>query len=222
MTKLTFLRSYDEVANIRTFVFDPQGVTWLPGQYEEYVLPSAGDSEDDNRRWFTIASAPSENEIHISTRLTGSKFKEVLASLRAGDTIEVREVEGDFTWEDDSEVVLVAGGIGVTPYRSMLLERAARGQRLAATLLYFGRDDNFAFRGEFDQLAAEHPELTIKYLVGQPITADSILQNAPQAANQTTYLSGPEPMVDSVGDELQKRGVTLKQDWFPGYTDQNY
>ena len=224
MATLKLISSHDDVGNIRTFIFESGGATWLAGQYQTYVLAQAGDSEDENQRFFTIAAAPSEGEFHISTRVSDSKFKQALNSLQPGDTIEAHGIEGDFTWEESagSPVVLVAGGIGVTPYRSMLLERDMLGKPLNATLLYYTRDDNIAFRDEFDAVQARHPELTIKYLIGQSITAESILTEAPQATEQTTYLSGPEPMVDAIGEALQKAGVTLKQDWFPGYDDKTY
>lgn len=222
MATLKLLSTYNEVGNIRTFVFETGGLTWLAGQYQTYILDSIEGNEDEKKRFFTIASAPSEREIHISTRVTESKFKQALNALQPGDTIETRELEGDFTWENDEPAVLVAGGIGVTPYRSMLLERHALGKPLNCTLVQFNREDAVPFRDEFEKLAAEHPELKLVYIIGQPITADAILQAAPAAAEQTTYLSGPEPMVDAVGEDLQKRGVTLKQDWFPGYDESSY
>lgn len=99
----------------------------------------------------------------------------------------------------------------------MLLERQFAGKPLNATLVYFSRYENIAFKNEFDTLAARHPKFKIEYVIGQPITADTITEHAPASEDQTYYLSGPEPMVDAVGDELTKRGLTLKQDWFPGY-----
>lgn len=222
MAKLKLLRSYDEVGNIRTFVFESGGVTWQAGQYQTWELSQVEGDEKAKKRYFTIAAAPSEGELHISTRVSDSAFKQTLNAMQPGDEIEARNIEGNFTWEKDEPVVLVAGGIGVTPYRSILLERAATSKLLNAHLLYFGRDENFAFRGEFDRLAGAHLELAIDYIVGEPITADAILAHAPEAATQTTYLSGPEPMVDAIGEELGARGVVLKQDWFPGYTETTY
>ena len=223
MPMLKLLRSYDEAGNMRTFVFETGGQTWTAGQYQKYVLATAGDTKDDNQRFFTIAAAPSEGEMHISTRVSDSKFKQTLNAMQPGDTIETRGIEGDFTWEETGDpVVLVAGGIGVTPYRSILLERARTGKPLNCVLVQFSRDDAIPFKEEFEKLAAEHPEFTIKNIIGQPITADAILEAAPQAASQVTYLSGPEPMVDAVGEELKKRGVSLKQDWFPGYDEKTF
>lgn len=221
MARVKFLRSYDEVGNIRTFVFETGGAIWRAGQYQTWELPGIEDAKA-RKHFFTIAAAPSEGEFHISTRVSDSLYKQTLNALQPGSEIDVHNIEGDFTWEGDEPVVLVAGGIGVTPYRSILIERAALGKSLNAHLLYFGRDENFAFRFEFDQLASMHPELKIDYIVGEPITADAILAHAPEAAEQTTYLSGPEPMVDAIGEDLKKRGVVLKQDWFPGYTEETY
>lgn len=222
MAALKLVSSHDEVGNIRTFVFETGGNTWVAGQYQTYELTQAGGEESEYQRFFTIASAPSEGVIHISTRVGPSSFKQALNSLQPGDTIEAHGIEGDFTWEGDETVVLVAGGIGVTPYRSMLLERAAQGKPLNATLVHFNREDAIPFRNEFENLQKMHPELVLKYVVGQPITADTILEQAPQQDGVVYYLSGPEPMVDSVGEELKKRGVELKQDWFPGYDDKTY
>lgn len=222
MARVKLIRSYDEAGNIRTFVFETGGASWQAGQYQTWELPQVEGDKDARRHWFTIASAPSEGEFHISTRISDSTFKQALNAMQPGDEIETRKIEGDFTWEGDESVVLVAGGIGVTPYRSILLERVAVGKPLNAHLLYFGRDENFAFRGEFDRLATEHPELTIDYVVGESITAETIVMHAPESIGQTVYLSGPEAMVDAVGDELKERGISLKQDWFPGYTDETY
>lgn len=222
MAKHKLIRSYDEIGNIRTFVFEANGETWQAGQYQTWELEQVEGDDKAKRRFFTIAAAPSEGEFHISTRVSDSPFKQALNALRPGDAIETRNIEGDFVWDADEPVVLVAGGIGVTPYRSILHERAARGKALDAHLLYFGRDENFAFRAEFDQLVEAHPELKIDYIVGESISADSILAHAPEATAKTTYLSGPEAMVDAIGEELQARGVALKQDWFPGYTESTY
>jgi len=222
MATLTFVKSYPEVGNIKTFVFDGTGLSWIPGQYQTYELPQAGENEDAHRRYFTIASAPSEHDIHISTRVSASPFKQALDALQPGQTIEAHDIEGDFTWDDDEPIVMVAGGIGVTPFRSMIIERAATGKPINALLLYYGRDENFAFKDEFARIASEHQELAIKYIVGEPISADSIGAHAPQVAERPVYLSGPEAMVDSVGEDLTARGVTLKQDWFPGYDEQTF
>lgn len=222
MATLRLVRSYDEVDNIRTFVFETGGETWQAGQYQTYELSQIDGSEDRWRHFFTIASAPSEGEIHISTRVTDSSFKQTLNAMKPGDGIEARDVEGDFLWTGGSQVVLVAAGIGVTPYRSMLIERHMTGESLSAHLLYYSRDKNFAFKKEFSELEKVHPELKISYISGEKVTASSILKHAPEAKDILTYISGPEAMVDTVGDQLKKKGVEIKQDWFPGYSEETF
>lgn len=221
MTQLKFKRSFDEIDNIKTFVFE-KDTDWLPGQYREYILPSAGESDDDSHRWFTVASAPSENEIHITTRMSGSKFKNALDALNPGETIEAKDAEGDFVWDNDDAIVMVAGGIGITPLRSMVVERQNAGRPINAKLLYYGRDENFAFRDLFDKLAADNDGFSVEYIVGEGVSADSILEHAPDAKEKTVYLTGAEPMVESVGEVLKGRGVALKQDWLPGYDDKTF
>lgn len=224
MLQLKLLSSHSEAGNIKSFVFENGGLTWIAGQNQAFILDQVGSDAADNLRWFTLASAPSEGVVQVSTRIGPSRFKQALDRLQPGDSIGVRDLDGDFTWEEASAtpVVLVAGGIGVTPFRSMLMERAARGKPLNAMLLYFSRDNQIAFRDELDRLASEHPELDVRYLIGEPISAERILDEEPLAAQVPVYLSGPEPMVESVGNDLKQRGVILRQDWFPGYDERNY
>ncbi len=224
ITVLKLLSSHDEVGDVRTFVFDANGLVWLAGQSQGYILPQAGDSEAENQRWFTIASAPSEKVIHIATRVSSSTFKQTLNTLKPGDSIQSYDLGGDFTWEEvsDVSVVLVAGGIGITPFRSMLVERASQGKPLNATVLYFNRTDAVPFRVELEALAAIHPELHLHIIIGQHISAETILASEPQAQQRTVYISGPEAMVESVGTALRNYGISIKQDWFPGYTEKNY
>lgn len=221
---LKLLATRNESGNVRTFVFETGGLKWIPGQSQGYVLPTAGETEKENERWFTIASAPTEGEVHISTRISPSSFKQALNAMKTGDEIQAHGLEGDFTWQEEPSgpVVLVAGGIGVTPFRSILLQRQADGKRLNATLLYFSRNDDVPFQSEIEKLGDQHAEFELLVVVGQPITADTILTLAPQASRETVYLSGPEPMVESVGSALREHGVLIKQDWFPGYDEKNY
>lgn len=221
---LRLLWSRAEAGNVKTFAFETGALRWVAGQLQGYTLPRAGDTEAENHRWFTIASAPNEETVNISTRISASNFKQCLNALEPGDQILAEGVEGDFTWEDPSSerVILVAGGIGITPFRSILLSRAATGKPLSSRLLYFNRDNDIPFEPELERLQLEHDEFSVSSIVGRPITAQTILGHAPEASQSLVYLSGPEPMVESVGAELKERGIRLKQDWFPGYDEKDY
>jgi hypothetical protein len=65
-------------------------------------------------------------------------------------------------------------------------------------------------------------EFQIKFVVGESVTAEKIFELAPEAAERVVYLSGPAPMVSSIGAVLKERGVTIKQDRFPGYDATNF
>jgi ferredoxin-NADP reductase len=224
ISTLKLISSRDEAGNVRTFIFETSGLTWIAGQNQGYILPQAGATEAENQRWFTIASAPSERVIHLTTRVSESRFKQALNAMRPGEEIKAFDLGGDFTWEEESDepVVMVAGGIGVTPFRSILFERHKAGKPLNTTLLYFNRTKEVFFQTELQSLSNEHPEFTLRIPIGVHITADKILELAPQARKQILYLSGPEPMVESIGSKLHERGITVKQDRFPGYDDKNY
>ena len=216
--------SHDEIDNVRTFVFEAGGLNWVAGQSQGYILQNAGGTEKENQHWFTISSAPIEGTINISTRISDSVFKQALNALKPGDEITAHSLGGDFIWEeaDSAPVILVAAGIGVTPFRSILLERKAQGKSLNATLLYFNRTGGVPFEKELQKLSQDHSEFSLKIMVGEPVTSDKILELTPQANVETVYLSGPAPMVKSIGTELKGRGVTIKEDRFPGYNEDNY
>jgi ferredoxin-NADP reductase len=224
--KVTFKSKYTEAGNVVTFLFSPEKeVSWQAGQYMHYHLEVEGGRKDDH--YFTISSAPYEKDLQISTRLTGSPFKNALDKLKVGDEITAHGPTGDFVWEDTGKPrLMVAGGIGVTPFHSIFKQRAHDGQSMAATLLYATRDEEIPFKAELDRWQVEHPEFSAAYLVGKPLTDKLIKKHAPNLQECLVYLSGPEPMVDEIGNALMKdQGLPkkqLRQDWFPGYTVNNY
>lgn len=216
------ISSNDEVGNVRTFVFDAGGVKWLAGQYQRFTLPYEGDLTHDAEHWFTIAAAPFENEIYISTRITDSKYKQQLNSLKPGEAIVGSELGGGFTWEDEKPIVMVAAGIGITPFRSILMQREHEGKKLNCSLLYFNRDEQVPFKALLEDLAEKHPELKLQVITGERVTAARILELAPESKQQTVYLSGPKPLVLALSEELEKQDIKTKQDRFPGYDESNY
>jgi len=224
--KLKFIGSHPVTGNVVSFVFEPEAaITWEPGQYMHYVLPHPQADDRGTERWFTNSAAPSEGRVMISTRIDsehGSSFKRALLALKAGDEVEADGPEGDFTAEDESRnYIFVAGGIGITPFRSILQEAHAQGKQLKVDLLYANRDQNIPFQDELEKLTADNPNLKVDYVV-QPrsLTAEVIKQHADNTDNPLIYLSGPAPMVKSFAEELKNLGVdeaAVKLDDFPGY-----
>jgi ferredoxin-NADP reductase len=223
---LTFTGSHLVKGNVVSFDFQPrEGFAWRPGQYIHYTLPHRDVDERGDERWFTNSAAPFEGKVTISTRIDnehGSSFKRALAALKPGDEVEADEPEGDFTIEDDARnYIFVAGGIGITPFRSMLAEAHAKAQELKVTLLYANRNDEIPFRQELEQYAMDNPHLSIDYII-QPETLDTthIMQAVDKVKNPLVYLSGPEPMVKQLAADLKSLGLdaaSVKLDDFPGY-----
>jgi len=224
--KLKFVSSRNRTVDVKEFVFeaDPP-LTWQAGQYMHYVLPHDNADDRGEERWFTISSAPTEGEIRITTRIDGehsSSFKRALQRLQPGDTIEADGPEGDFTVTDPSRnYIFVAGGIGITPLRSILVEADRKGQQLHVQLLYPNRTAEIPFKDELNALQAKNPNLRVQYIVQPERLTPELLQQTIQATeNPIIYISGPEPMVKSLAAEIEQMGVSkddLKTDDFPGY-----
>lgn len=224
--KLTLHSLHHELPDVTTFAFRPeQEIVWEAGQYMHYILPH--DQADDRgiERWFTISSAPFEKEIRITTRFSGeqaSSFKKALFALPVGATIEADGPEGDFTaLESMDDFVFIAGGIGITPFRSMLLDLDNNGRTIKGTLYYANRDTNIVFKEELERLAIKHPDFIIKYVLSPEQIDEAYLKAAlPDLGKPTIYISGPKPMVESLAKTLKDMGVPdahLKLDDFPGY-----
>lgn len=219
---LSLISAHDEVENVRTFVFERKHVEWVAGQSQAFVLPQAGESEKENQHWFTISSAPAEGTVNISTRISASPFKQALNALKPGDKVFTHSLGGKFIWDDESPVTMIAAGIGITPFRSILIDRSTTGKPLNATLLYFNRTSGVPFRKELEQLALKHPEFKMEIIVGEPVSAEKIFALAPMAREQVVYISGPAPMVSEIGTTLKEAGVAVKLDRFPGYDEANF
>ena len=227
--KLKLSATKNESPDVVSFIFEPQeSLTWKAGQFLHYVLHHEPTDNRGSDRWFTIASAPFEHHVMLTTRIAsdkGSTFKKSLKELKIGDTIEVSDLDGDFVPGDpNAEYVFLAGGIGITPFRSILKQAEHDGNQLRVTLLYANRNSDVVYKGEFDALSKRNPHLKIHYLFHpQRLDETSIKERVPDLQKPLFYISGPEPMVESLGKKLKQLGVPedhIKQDWFPGYPEE--
>lgn len=226
--QLMLVEKENLVDNIWAFRFRPsQPLTWIPGQFIRVELDHDNPDDEGIKRFFTISSAPYEGIVQITTRVTDTTFKQALASIPIGGNLPmIKEPDGDFVWQDsDKPLVFVAGGIGITPFRSILKQRAHDNESLAATLIYSGRDENLPFKDEFDAWAHEHPEFVVKYVIGERVSAEKVAELQPNINESLVYISGPEPMVEQLGNQLKSAGLPeaqLQQDFFPHYSETNY
>jgi ferredoxin-NADP reductase len=215
-----------ESPGVESFIFKPEEpLFWKAGQFLHYVLNHAPTDDRGSDRWFTIASAPYERHVMVTTRFNSkrsSTFKKTLRALKPGDSIEVSDLDGDFIVSDPKKLyVFIAGGIGITPFRSILKQAEHQEKQLRVTLLYANRKVVAAYKKEFDAMAKRNPHLKIHYLFHpQRIDKKIVKELVPDLKKTLFYVSGPEPMVESIGKMLQQIGVPkkrIKQDWFPGY-----
>lgn len=216
------------VDNIWAFRFEAQEpIPWTPGQFIRVELSHDNPDDEGTKRWFTISSTPHDGYIQITTRVTDTTFKQALAALPIGGTINlVERPDGDFVWqESDKPLVFVAGGIGITPFYSMLKNRGHSGQPVSATLIYNGRTDDLPFKADFNEASKRHPEFHVHYIIGEQLTVDKLTKLVPELAQSEVYVSGPEPMVEALGEQLRANGISdqnLHEDFFPHYNKDTY
>ena len=168
--KLKLVSKKSEVPGVCSFIFEPsEPIEWQPGQYMHYLLPQAHPDERGIERWFTISAAPFEQHIMITTRFDGEKvssFKQTLENMEIGTELESDGPKGSFILQESSGPhVLIAGGIGITPYRSMLAQLAHDGQDKNIVLMYANRDEHFVFGVELEMIAQKMAGLKIKKFV---------------------------------------------------------
>ena len=224
--KLTLVAKRSETEDVMSFMFRSDApLKWQAGQFLHYSLPHPDPDDRGITRYFTIASAPFEGHVMLTTRFAtgrGSSFKRALRQLPVGAAVDVGEPDGDFVVDDPGvEHVLIAGGIGITPFRAILLDLDHRAVPINATLLYANRSPDFVYKTEIDRLAARHRRLAVRYLISPDrVTQLSIRSVAADLAKPIFHVSGPEPFVEALGTMLTGSGVPdahVRRDFFPGY-----
>ncbi len=235
------LVSTERIANgIQEFLFRPdRPLAFDAGQYAEWTLPHSKPDLRGNRRYFTLASSPGEEYVRLSVRIPetqASTFKQALSKMRPGDALGLAQLAGDFTLPEDpsKKLVWIAGGIGVTPFRSMAQHLLDREETRHITLLYAAaHPEAFAYLDLFDR-AKTIGLRTIPILSLPPteqipatwtgksgrLTDELVRELVPDFLDRVFYLSGPSAMVDGYKALLLGLGVSTRQihtDYFPGF-----
>lgn len=225
-------------AHVYDFAFTPdRRPSFKPGQYMEWTLPAPGDSRG-NRRTFSIASAPEEDDVHIGIKIFEPMrgFKKALLAMKPGDTIMAAQVAGDFVMPKNAnqKLAFVAGGIGITPFRSMLQHLILNDQKRDIVLFYMvSSPEEISYR-EVLNAATKYgvtvvPVLSLPKGINKPanwsyptgyLTKELLNKYAPDFAERRFYLSGPPPMVQGYKTLLRSQGLAPKaivSDYFSGY-----
>jgi ferredoxin-NADP reductase len=209
---------------------------FAPGQYMEWTLGHDSPDARGNRRYFTLASAPTEKNLRVGIKVNqkSSTFKKALLDMDNGDEIVAGPVAGDFVLPKDphQKCVLIAGGVGVTPFRSMIKYLLDTNRRRPITLFYSTKSINdIVYKDVFDR--AQHDlGIQVVYAVTDTsnlpsywkgatgrITPELIYQKVPDYQDCLFYISGPKGMVDSFKESLARMNVPasqVKTDYFSG------
>jgi ferredoxin-NADP reductase len=205
-----------------TFDLLGEQVDFRPGQYFFVTLPERGHQDERGlRRHITAVTSPNERGVlGLATRMRDSAFKRTLGELPIGTEVEVEPPKGKFVLPEDPSrpLVFVAGGIGITVFRSML--RYIREERLPyrVTLIYSNRDrESTAFLDEVRALESELPEFRLILTMTEDpdwegdtrmIDTEFLRDHFDDSVNEFTFLvAGPPAMVESVQNALHEAGA---------------
>lgn len=216
------------------FIFtSTEKMKFTAGQYMEWTLGHKSDTRG-NRRYFTIASSPTENEFRLGVKVPAesSSFKKALLAMQPGDELLAGQLSGDFILPKDSsqKIVGIAGGIGITPFRSMAKYISDSKQNTDMVLFYAAADPTeFVYTEIFEN----HSNIKlVPVLSGAKdvpadwkgksgyITKEMVTNEVSDYKNRLYYLSGPNVMVNAYKKLLKSLGIKRTQiitDYFPGY-----
>ena len=239
LVNTTVLRKREEIAEgTMAFHFDkPPGFEFRPGQSLDWTLidPPETDGEG-NIRAFSIASAPFDPDLMIATRLRDTAFKRVLRSMPLGTEAKIDGPSGSFTLHKNMSkpAVFLAGGIGITPFFSIL--RQAAHDRIPQRLLLFysnRRPEDAAFLNDLRDLAKLNPNFHLLLTMtemsksSQPwsgetkfIDHEMLSRHIPNLRGPIYYIAGPPGMVNAMRQVLTQAGVDeddIRIEEFSGY-----
>jgi ferredoxin-NADP reductase len=213
----------------------PPDYEFVPGQHFAITVPSP---EGPLEHRFSHADSPTEDYLELTTRLTGSSFKNALDALPLGGEATFTGPYGRFAFQFQTpKIAFLTGGVGITPVRSMLryladTDGAGRiaGQEL---VLFYGSmtTEGILYKKELEELARTVPGLRLVHVITMPkktwkghhgfITAGIVRDELGEPQDWTYYVVGPPPMIvamDKVTAELGVPKAQIVTETFAGYT----
>jgi ferredoxin-NADP reductase len=220
------------------FTFEkPQGFEYRAGQTVDMFLinPPETDAEG-NMRTYSISSATYEGVIKIATRMRNTAFKRVLKTMPEGTAVEIDGPIGSFTLHQNEKkpAIILAGGIGITPFRSIILDATERVLPHEIYLFYSNRrPEDAVFLDDLFNAAKKNPHVhfvpTMTNIENSKvawsgetgyITKEMINKYAKNVENAIYYLAGPQTMVKAMRTLLTAAGISeddIRIEEFTGY-----
>lgn len=215
---------------------NPNKHRFLAGQYAEWMVPHNKPDSRGTRRFITIASSPTEQELRIVLKLPDhpSSWKRALVKSEPPPMVMMAGLSGEFVLPQDEQtpVAFLAGGIGITPLLSMIKHMMDTKQNRDVVLVYacssgsefisekmFQEAKRFGVRTEYVITREEGAPPGWKGNTGR-VTPSMLTHLIPDFTKRTWYLSGPSAMVDGYENHLEEMGISrgsIKKDYFPGF-----
>lgn len=228
-----------EVVAEGTFAFHfkkPDGFSFKPGQAIDLILELSGNQGEVARHAFSLVSAPFESDLVIATRMRDSVYKKTLGALSVGATVTIDGPFGSLILHSDCTrpAVFVAGGIGITPFMSMLRQAVQDDQSRELILLYSNRrPEDAAFLNELQEIAKRNKKIRVIATMTDMARSNRPWEGRVGAINDaliasvgnsdTTpvyYVVGPPGLVETLRDMLNRMGIgdnDIRSEEFYGY-----
>lgn len=212
----------------------PPGMHFIAGQYGGFTLinPAENDEKGITRR-FSFLSAPDDQHLEIVTRIQTSAYKRNLQNLPLGEEIKMAGPSGNFVLHEDDNIpaVMIAGGIGVAPFYSIIKHALQHKPNQQITLFYGNQTlADSAFMNELTAMQQQHPQFKLVAALANPhaewtgekgfITDDVLVKNIPDLDRPIFYVCGSPAMVAAMQNVLQEMQIgddRIKVEDFPGY-----
>ncbi|MCX8151042.1 MAG: FAD-dependent oxidoreductase [Candidatus Bathyarchaeota archaeon] len=199
----------------------PVELRYSPGQYM-FVTISAGEKQLTHP--FSFSSSPTEKDfVEFTKKFTSSEYSVALKALKLGDSVKIDAPYGSFTFMGEhKKILLLAGGIGITPFRSICRYSTDLQLPSEIVLLYGCRTENdVSFGAELELMQQQNPKLKVIFVLNEAsnswhgkvglITADLIKEEVPDYKERTFFACGPPAMVVAMSKIVAELGLPKKQ-----------
>ena len=212
MMKLTLKEKKQEAENIWSFIFSkPEGLTFQAGQFLQLFVPHENPDDRGIERYFTVAASPTEDFLMITTKIVqgSSTFKKALLSSLIGATFEAVEPDGSFVLpEKITTCILIAGGIGITPFLSML--KAMKNENGYKVDFYYcvKNRSEAVFLGAIENVLPEVRVIPFYSDSQGYITSEEIEKLSGGLRDKDIFFCAPPVMMRSLKKQLSAKGVS--------------
>jgi len=237
--KLKLVKKIDEARGTKSFFWEPEAkVDFLPGQYFYFTLPNLNYPDPRGAtRHFTISSSPTEgNLLQLTTRIRQeSGYKKTLDELPIGVIVEGEGPNGTLYLDKNvsGTQIFVVGGIGITPFRSIIKYNIDNNLKIPMYLIYSNSDSDFVFKKELDQWQKENDYIKVSYFDSSifghldKLAIEKLIENwfTPTGAklvigNSVLWTVGPPPFTDALENVFEKMKIpsdNIRSEKFTGY-----